>query len=434
MADIDVQRAASAAISPPPSPGWIATTFDAFRLPTYRVLWIGTIMAFLAFNTSMTAQNVVAYDLTGNNRAVGAVIFGQGLAMMLLNPFGGAIADRFSKRFLLLLSQFVIGAICLIIAFLLLTDTISILFLTLGAFGVGCMFAFLGPTRTALISDLVPAERVGNGLALIQVGGNFARISGPFLAAALLSVPFIGAAGTYFIIAGIFVFVIATLYRIPPTPIRPRDSRPSVLSDVREGIAYVARRPRLLHTVLSFHVVTILGMGTWVVLPGFAKDVLDAGTAGFGALIGVAALGGLFSSILMAALADSRRAPLYLNLTSVGFGVALMLVGVAPNFPIALGMMVLFGATSTAFQTLNNVIAMRHTEHDYVGRVIGLVFLAWGANALVGLPIGALADVVGERSVLAGAGILLVLIALVLAWWGHLIDRRELTAGKERIV
>src|SRR5690242_4993198 len=88
--------------------GWVAKTFDAFRSPTYRVLWTVTVLAFIAFNTSMTAQIVIAFDLTGRNGAVGSVVFGQGLAMLLLNPFGGAIADRFSKRFLILLSQFVI--------------------------------------------------------------------------------------------------------------------------------------------------------------------------------------------------------------------------------------------------------------------------------------------------------------------------------------
>jgi MFS family permease len=404
---------------------WVSNTFDAFRFPTYRVLWLGTILSFIAFNTSMTAQNVVAYDLTGDNSAVGAVVFGQGLAMLLLNPFGGAIADRFSKRFLIILSQFVIGGIALSTAILIVFDAISVPLLALGAFGVGCMFAFLGPTRTALISDVVPEDRIGNGMALIQVGGNFARISGPFLAAALLSAPFIGAAGTYFFIAGIFIFVIATMYRIPPTPPRAREGRSSFLTDVREGFSYIVRRPRLLHTVVSFHVVTILGMGTWVVLPGYAKDVLNSGTAGFGALLGIAALGGLVSSIVVAGLADSNRSGLYLNISSAGFGIALLFVGLAPTFALALVAMILFGATSTAFQTLNNVIAMRHTDHDYIGRVIGLVFLAWGVNALVGLPIGALADIFGERHVLMGAGLILVTLAVLLALWGRQIERAE---------
>src|SRR5262245_39499508 len=108
-----------------PPAGWVATTFDAFRLPGYRVLWGGTILAFIAFNTSMTAQNVIAYDLTGSSRAVGFVVFGQGLAMLLLNPFGGAIADRFSKRFLLLVSQVTIGAVALTTGILIQTDLIS---------------------------------------------------------------------------------------------------------------------------------------------------------------------------------------------------------------------------------------------------------------------------------------------------------------------
>jgi predicted MFS family arabinose efflux permease len=156
-----------------------------------------------------------------------------------------------------------------------------------------------------------------------------------------------------------------------------------------------------------------------------AKNVLDAGTAGFGAMIGIAAAGGLVSSVLMAALADSPRARVFLNVTSAGFGVALILVGLSPTFIVAVAMMVLFGATSTAFQTLNNVIAMRLTEREYVGRVIGLVFLAWGLNAIVGLPIGALADLVGERTVFVGFGIALVAVSLALAFWAARLERAQ---------
>ena len=103
---------------PAAAPGWIATTFEAFRIPTFRIIWLGTILAFLAFNISMTAQSVVAYDLTGSNRAVGTVLFGQGIAMLFLNPFGGAIADRFSKRMLMLVAQSVIGGVAFATAML----------------------------------------------------------------------------------------------------------------------------------------------------------------------------------------------------------------------------------------------------------------------------------------------------------------------------
>jgi hypothetical protein len=54
---------------------WAASTFDAFRFPLYRVVWLGSFFAFMAFNMASTAQGVVAFDITGNNHAVGFVAF-----------------------------------------------------------------------------------------------------------------------------------------------------------------------------------------------------------------------------------------------------------------------------------------------------------------------------------------------------------------------
>jgi MFS family permease len=400
-----------------PARAWAASTFDAFNEPVYRTIWLGTILAFLAFNMSMTAQGVVAYDLTGSNRAVGAVVFGQGIAMLLLNPFGGAIADRFSKRFLILLAQTVIGATMLTVAILIATDRISVFFLATGAFVVGCMFAFLGPTRMSLLGEVMTGNRIGNAMALIQVGGNFARIGGPFLAGALLAWPAVGSAGTYFLIASIFILVIATLYGIPDSPPRANRNQTNMLQDVRSGVRYLMSEPRLFHLVVSFHLVTILGLSYIVLMPGFAKDVLDAGTAGLGMLFGVAAAGGFITSVIVASLADSRRAPVYLTFSSLGLGIALVLFSISPTFPVALVASVFVGACSSAFQTLNNAIALKRSAQEYMGRVTSLMFLAWGLNSLVGLPVGSLADLFGERTVLASLGIALFLVVILLAIW-----------------
>src|SRR5581483_4712816 len=177
---------------------WFASTFDSLRVRPYRVLWIGTVLSFVAFMMSMTAQSLVAFDITGNNRAVGSVMFGQGVAMLALTPFGGAIADRVSKRFLLLLCQSSIGVTMLVTGVLIASGAITIFFLAAGAFVVGTMFSFLGPTRTAYIGEIVEEERRGNALALTQVGMNATRVFGPFLAGGLLAWDLVGSAGTYF--------------------------------------------------------------------------------------------------------------------------------------------------------------------------------------------------------------------------------------------
>jgi MFS family permease len=398
-----------------PGSGWVSTTFDALRIPAYRILWIGTLFSFVGFMMSMTAQNLVAFDLTGNNRAVGFVTFGQGIAMLALTPFGGAIADRVSKRFMLLICQGMIGVVMLVTGVLIAADAITVFFLAAGAFVIGMMFSFLGPTRTAYLGDIVDEERMGNALALTQVGMNATRIFGPFLAGGLMAWALVGSAGTYFVMAALFAIVVATLAKLPPSRGSRRHS--SMLRDIKLGLLHVRENPRLFQIVLGFIAVTVLGFPYLVVMPGFTQDVLGTGKAGFGIMIGVSAVGGLIASLVVAGLADSSKAPMLQLVASLLLGAALILTGLAPTFALALLTMVLVGAGGSAFQTLNNSLALKEADADYFGRVMSLMMLAWSFNGLIGLPVGFLADQVGERAVLVAMGAGVCVIVAVLALW-----------------
>src|SRR5207244_10200102 len=112
--------------------GWLGT-FQSFELPVYRTVWLGTIMSFLAFNTWGPTNGVVAFDLTGRNGAVGFVVFAQGLAQSLLNPLTGAIADRVSKRDLVLACQVVAFVAMASAGILVVTHQLNILLLALAA-------------------------------------------------------------------------------------------------------------------------------------------------------------------------------------------------------------------------------------------------------------------------------------------------------------
>jgi MFS family permease len=384
------------------------------------VLWIGTLLSFVAFMMSNTAQSIVAFDITGNNRAVGTVIFGQGVAMLALTPFGGAIADRVSKRFLLLVCQGSIGVSMFVIAVLIATDSITVFFLAAGAFVTGMMFSFLGPTRTAYIGQIVPEERRGNAIALTQVAMNFTRVFGPFAAAGLLAWELVGSAGTYFILAGLFVFVVVTLAQLPASRGIQRHS--SMLADVRLGFRHVRHNPRLLQIVIGFIIITVVGFPYMVLLPGFTQDALGTGKAGYGIMAGVSAIGGLIASLVVASLADSSKAVILQLFASLLLGVGLILTGVAPTFPIALLTMVLVGAGGSAFQTLNNSLALKEADPDYYGRVMSLMMMAWSFNGLIGLPIGIAADISGERTVLVGMGVAVCVFFAILSLWRLRLD------------
>lgn len=407
----------------PPSTRWRDATFEAFQVPGYRIVWFGTILAFVAYMMMNTASSVVAYDLTGNNRAVGLVAFGAGLTQSALNPIAGAVADRFSKRLLILSTHIVILVIVTTVALLLKFNALTIGLLAAFAFIQGGVFSFIGPTRTALLGEFVSERQLGNAMALVQVGNNFARVAGPFLATGMIAIAFIGASGAYFFIAGLFVLILATYYRIPATPAARRRRRTSVLQDVRLGFAYVRKNPRLLHALVSFHLVAIFGLSHYVLMPGFAKETLGAGTTGLGLLLGVNALGGLAMSLAVASLADSKRAPWLLSVSSLAFGLSLVTLGLMPNLVTALVAIVFVGSASSAFQTLNNALAVRISDPGYHGRVIGLMFLAWGVMSLVCLPIGYIADLLGERAVISGLGALLCGVTGLLFVWRLRIER-----------
>jgi MFS family permease len=395
---------------------WADSTLAAFAFPVYRIVWLGSFMAFLAFNISSTAQSLVAFDLTGNNRAVGVVMFGQGVAMLLLNPFGGAIADRFNKRMLILGAQGMIGLVIFGIAILLATGQISITWLAIGSFATGLMFAILGPARMSLLSDIVSPARIGNAAALIQVGSNFGRVVSPVLAGLMVSWAFLGATGTYFIIAGVFVIVLLTMSQIPAG--KPHGLRTtSVLDDVKIGLNYARSNKRLLQQLVGYYAMTALGFTYFVVMPGFVHNELGEGKAAVGLLYGVTAVGGFFGSIIVASQADSPRAHLFLKLSSLMTIVALIGVGFTRTYEAAIVFLLLLGFGIASYQTLNNSIALRISDPRYFGRVAGLLQIAWALISIVSLPVGIIADEIGEGTTLTLAGAILLGVVTLLTLW-----------------
>jgi predicted MFS family arabinose efflux permease len=252
---------------------------------------------------------------------------------------------------------------------------------------------------------------------------NFTRVFGPFAAAGLLAWSVVGSAGTYFILATLFVFVVATLAQLPPS--RGVERHSSMLDDVRLGLRHVRHNPRLLQIVLGFILITVVGFPYQVILPGFTQDALGTGKAGYGIMAGVSAIGGLFASLIVASLADSKKAAVLQLLASFLLGVGLILTGIAPTFVLALLTMVLVGAGGSAFQTLNNSLALKEADPEYYGRVMSLMMMAWSFNGLIGLPIGYAADITGERTVLIAMGAAVCAFVGVLALWRMRLEGRQ---------
>jgi len=390
---------------------WARSTFAALESPPYRVFWLGTFLSLLGFFTSTVVQSVVALELAETNRAVGLTSLGQGIAMLSLGPIGGALADRVSKRGLLFGSQLVGASIFAAMAWLIHSDRLALPILVASAFGLGACISVMGPARQAYVPELVASARVGNAIALNQVALNATRIGGPALAGLLLTARAFGASAAYSAMSALFGLSLITLLALPNAPPSER-ARAGLLREVATGLSYVADTPRLRRRIAYFFLVIMLGFPYVTILPGLVNNTLGRDTEAVSWLFAISAAGGLTSSISVARFADSERAQAIYSALALLFGVSLMLTACAPTLPTAALGMLGVGVGAGGFQTLNGAVVLRETEPAYYGRVMSLTLLAFGAFGIMGFPLGALADLVGERTTLGVMGVAVCSISL----------------------
>ena len=370
-------------------------SFAALAIRNYAILWAGSLGTFTAFFMSTIVQAIVAFELTGRNGAVGFVLLGQGISMAVLGPFGGAIADRASKRLVSAIGAAVITGVFVVVGTLLAVDRIELYHLALGSFVIGTMFAFMGPARQAWVVDLVEEELRPNAVALNQVALNASRVWAPAIGGLLVSISFIGASGAYFFMAALYGATTFSLLLLPASKPSPTGGR-SMLEDMVAGVRYVHSQPRLRWMLVLFFAMIVLGLSSTTVLPGLLANELGESVGQFGPLQAANAAGGLAASLAVAGIAGSSRALLIYSLGALLTGVALILTGVSPNLLILFVPMFLTGLGTGAFQTLNSAVIIIESDPAYYGRVISLTSMAFAGFMLAGLPVGLAADAWGE--------------------------------------
>lgn len=393
----------------------MGSSFSAFSYRPFAILWIGSLTSITAFFMSTVVQAIVAFDLTGQNSAVGLVLLGNGISSAVLGPFGGAVADRISKKLVNVIGQTVTMVVFLVIGVLLAADRIELWHLVVGSFFTGASFAFIGPARQAWVAELFDPDLRGNAIALNQVALNAARIWAPAIGGFMVSWAVVGAEGAYFVMVALYVIAQVTLIWVPAAQPSPNPNRPSVFGDIAAGVRYVAGEPRLRWMLTLFFLLILLGLSSTTVLPGLLENELDRDVEEFGILQTANAIGGLIASLAVASIAGSPRALTIYGVGGILGGVGLALTGLAPSFLIVLLPMFLFGLGLGAFQTLNSAIIITESDPAYFGRVSSLTFLAFAGFLIVSYPVGLLADAIGERPTLVILGLLSIAAVIVVA-------------------
>jgi MFS family permease len=370
----------------------------------YRLYFTGQFVSLAGSWMQDTALSWLVFDLTHSTFDVGVLVFVRFLPLTLFTPFAGVLADRFDNRRSLILITTVSMGIATLLAALTYDGSATLPAVYVLAFASGVVAVFYAPNRLAFTFQLVDRVDLPNAVARNSSLLNTTRVIGPAVAGVVIAAS--GAAACFAANAVSYIAALAALLAMHPdelTSLDRGDVRPTGLGAIREGVSFVRRQPMLCLILLMTGVIGIVGFNFRVTLPLLASDTLHGGPGTFGFLYACFGAGALIGAL--AAAAWPEPSPRRLQLTIVGFGLALL--AIAPLHSTAAVALLLFatGVSSALWTTTSQSILQLSTPDRLRGRVLSLYWFVFaGLTPLGSLLVGWLATQGGSELVFAVAG------------------------------
>ncbi len=386
-------------------------TFRSLAVPNYRRYAAGAVVSNTGTWMGRVGQDwLVLTELTnGSATALGTVTGLQFTPFLVLAPVAGAVADRYPKRLVMLVTQTVMAASALSLAVLTLTGTVRLWHVYVAALVQGIGAAFDAPARQAMVSEVVDADLVSNAVALNSASFTGGRILGPAMAGLVIA-----AWGTGWALlanGASFVFVLAALLSLDvgalhPAPVARGRGR------IREGLDYVRGRPDLVLVMGLVFVLGTFGMNFQVTIALMATAEFHRGPTEYGLLGSVMAVGSFTAALLSARRRQARLRVLVFALA--GFVAASAAAALAPSYELFAVALVPVGLTALTAMTTANAFVQQGTEPGMRGRVMALYLAIFMGGTPIGAPlIGWLGDTAGPRWTI-GVGSVAVALALVM--------------------
>jgi MFS family permease len=354
----------------------------------------------------------VLFELTGSALWVGASVAAQFLPMFALSPWGGALADRFPRRRVLLIVQSAMAAVALLLWGAWVADWRDPLLL-LGLMAViGALNGLSMPSWQGFVHDLVPREDLMSAVTFNSLQFNAARAIGPAIAGLLLAT--LGAAWAFGINAASFGAVILAILLVRAgrhLASHPRTA--SVLSQFAAATRYLRSQPGLILSMLVAATIGFLGNPVFAMTVVFAGAVFDVGPVQLGLMNAALGVGAFIAAPVVA---GSKWSPRLSRLVLVGltaYAIALLVFALAPAYAVGVLALIAIGACFLTVVASINTATQMIVADAFRGRVLALRLMVFTAAAPLGsLAWGAVADVLGPRASMGIAGLLMALVTL----------------------
>ena len=386
--------------------------FRSLKYRNYRLFFSGQGISLIGTWMQRIAMPWLVYQMTGSALLLGVVSFAGQIPTFVLSPFAGVLTDRLNRYHVLLVTQIASLIQASILAWLALSGTIQIWQIIVLSVVLGCINAFDVPSRQSFVIDMVGRkEDLGNAIALNSLMFNGARIIGPSLAGIILVST---NEGVCFLINAIsYIFVIGSLLSMKINLVVVRKKSSEIFNELREGLSYTFGFSPIRHLLILLGIVSLMGMSYSVLMPVFAKEILQGDSHTYGFLMGAAGVGALLGAIFLASRETVLKLGRIIPAAALLFGTGLIVLSFTNIFSLSMVLMVFIGLGMMLQTAASNTVLQTITEDDKRGRVMSFYTMAVMGTAPFGsLMAGALAKSIGTRYTILFGGVVTIIGAL----------------------
>ena len=386
-------------------------TFAALQFHNYRLWFFGQMISLVGTWMQSTAQGYLIYSLTGSVAYLGIIAFINGVPAWLFTLYGGVIADRISRRTLLILTQIAMMVLALIMAGLVFSELIEPWHVAVLSFLLGIVNAFDAPARQSFVSELVERDYMTNAIALNSTMFNTGTVFGPAIAGITYAAFGPGWCFTINGISFVAVIIALSLMRIQPIP-KPSIDKNALL-EIKAGFDLILHDQSIKGLFITLAFLSLLGFGLVALVPAWAVEVLHGDVRTNGWLLSARGIGSLAAGLLIATLAGRFLRGRIWMIGWIGLPISWIIFAAINRETPSFLAMALIGFFLLLVANLTNSMVQTQVDDQFRGRIMGIYTLVFFGLAPIGsLIAGFAAEKIGEQWTVAISGMILLTAAI----------------------
>jgi MFS family permease len=355
----------------------INTLFRSLRHRNFRLFFSGQLVSLIGTWMQNVGQAWLVLELTHSSFKLGVVSALQFAPMLFLSFPAGALIDYFSKRKIIIATQFSLMVLAFTLAILDWAGMVQYWHVVILATLLGVVNTIDMPARQSFIIEMVGKDDLMNAIALNSSIFNAARAIGPAIAGIVISA---AGTGACFFVNGLSFLAVLWSLLLMKMEMSARKEPPSyhIVEDIKEALRYIRETPVVLITILLVAVVSIFAANFNVLVPVFARQELHKDAAGFGFLMSAFGTGALLGAISLAFMSRLGPKPVFLLGGGAGLSLILIIIGIQKTYGITVLLLALAGWCMVTFFGMANTTVQLNTEDRLRGRVMSVYTFTFG--------------------------------------------------------